>query len=93
MVSTGAGSRIPFAPVEVVAWAKEKLGIILDRRRVHEAIKYLLERGVFEKIGRGLYRVRDAAKLVVELKKRLTNTPPNTVRCSRGTTDARLLGS
>jgi len=88
VVENGVGTRAPFAPVEVTAWAKEKLGIVLDRRRVHEAIKYLLERGVFEKVSRGLYRVKDAAKALLELRKRLTGSNGNTVRCNRVSTGA-----
>jgi len=82
------GTRTPFRPAEIRAWAREKLGVDVDRRRIHEALAELVRKGVLERLARGLYMVRDAARLLAEFKRRLTGSRLYPVRCTRGTTDA-----
>jgi len=42
VVRTGNGVRTPFSPSHVVAWAREELGLDLDRRRVYEDPLYII---------------------------------------------------
>jgi hypothetical protein len=61
-----------FRPGDVVVWAREHHGIALDNRRVHDAIKRLVERGILrpvEKNGeriRGLYILAKDISLPIE---------------------------
>ena len=87
LASTGVGTRAPFRPAEIRAWAREKLGISVDRRRIHEALTELVRKGVLERLARGLYMVKNAARLLAELKRRLTGSRLYPVRCTRGTPD------
>ena len=90
-VRTGYGLKRPFSPKEVVAWAREELGLELDRRRVHEALQYLDV--VYERVARGKYVVKDEERLHVELAKRLTGLSRTGVRCNRVATPAEARGS
>ena len=61
-----------FTPSDIVVWAREHHGIALDNRRVHDAIKRLVERGILrpvEKNGeriRGLYILAKDISLPIE---------------------------
>lgn len=51
-----------FTLSDVRVWAS-KLGYSVDRRRLHDAAVRLVERGILERVRRGLYRVVDWAAL------------------------------
>ncbi len=87
IASTGVGTHAPFTPAEVRAWIRERLGLDVDRRRIHEALTELVRKGILERLARGLYRVKSAAKALAEFARRLTGSRLYRVRCTRGTTD------
>ncbi len=88
VVSTGIGTHGPFKPSEVRSWIKEKLGLDVDRRRVHEALTELVRKGVLERLTQGLYRVKNAAKALAEFAKRLTGSRWAGVRQRAAQTDS-----
>jgi len=92
LASTGVGTRAPFRPAEIRAWAREKLGVDVDRRRIHEALAELVRKGILERLARGLYMIRDAARLLAELDRRLAGSRLYLVQRTRGTTDAGARG-
>lgn len=52
-----------FMPSDVLSYAVEKYGLELDRRRVHDAVKRLVERGYLFKLRRGWYRLSESADI------------------------------
>ena len=72
------------SPMEVRHWVREKLGIELDRRRIHDAFMDLVRRGILERVKRGFYRVKNAARALAELAKRVEAVSG----CTRVATDA-----
>jgi len=61
-----------FAPSDVVVYLKSRHGIVVDRRRVHDAIQRLVKRGVLVKETRGWYSLSKSFDLTardIRLKK------------------------
>jgi hypothetical protein len=52
-----------FMPSDVLGYAVERYGLELDRRRVHDAVKRLVERGYLFKLRRGWYRLGESADI------------------------------
>jgi hypothetical protein len=52
-----------FMPSDVSSYALEKYGLELDRRRLHDAVKRLVERGYLVKLRRGWYRLSESADI------------------------------
>ena len=52
-----------FMPSDVLSYALERYGLELDRRRVHDAVKRLVERGYLLKLKRGWYRLSEVADI------------------------------
>jgi hypothetical protein len=59
---------------EVRYWAKEK-GMDVDRRRLHDAAKRLVAKGVLERVKRGVYRVKDWARVYALSSRNNGNSP------------------
>ena len=81
---------------DVRAWL-EKIGVRIDRRRVYDAAVRLAERGILERLRRGVYRVVDWAALRAYASTRLEGvargaTLPDRTRVERRATLVRCNG-
>lgn len=77
-----------FSPSEVVVYVREKYGLVLDRRRVYDAVKRLVRRGYLVKVRRGVYRLSPRIDLCLcDLEELVTSS-----MCSGGGQGHRLSG-
>ena len=60
-----AGKHVLIQAASVREYLKQEHGIQADLRRIHDALQRLLRKGIIEKIGRGVYRLTEYGKKIL----------------------------